>query len=67
MLNYDHQWSECTNCGRYEKFKITIVQKDDKYFYITRCPKCKAYDEVKSITLKEVEVLKLTPQKGKLT
>ena len=66
MLNYDHRWSECPNCTRYEHFKIIVVQKNDKYYYITRCPKCKAYDEVKEITLKEVQSLKLIPQKGKI-
>lgn len=63
-LNYTHTWLECPRCTRYEHFKVVVVGKNDKYYYITRCPKCKAYDEIKSITSKEVKELGLNPQKG---
>lgn len=66
MLNYTHKWLECPRCSRYKHFKVFVLNKNKKYFYLTQCPTCKSYDEVKEITLREVGQLGLTPYKGKV-
>lgn len=47
---------ECLRCGRNNYFLVTVVQKDGQAYYLTQCPKCKAYDEVKEISENEYKI-----------
>lgn len=47
---------ECQRCGRNNYFIVTAAEKDEKFYYMTQCPKCKAYDECREITENEYKI-----------
>lgn len=65
MRKYTDSPCDCYNCGKRNYFLVTIVQKDTKSYYLTKCPKCNTYDEVKNITNEEFESFR-PPKEGKV-
>ena len=55
MRKYTNVPFECNRCGKRNYFLITVVQKDEKGYYLTKCPKCNTYDDVKNITKEEFD------------
>jgi hypothetical protein len=55
MRKYTYGLCECYNCGKRNNFLIVVVKKNKKAYYLTQCPKCKKYDEIKEITQAEFE------------
>jgi len=55
MRKYTYNLCECYHCGKKNNFLITVLMRDNQAYYLTQCPKCKKYDEVKKITKTEFE------------
>ncbi len=55
MVKYTQEIIKCRSCWKQNNFDVEVVEKDGIQYYLTRCPKCKSYDEIK----------KLTPDSGK--
>ena len=51
---------KCPSCWQKGYFIIKIVEKDSQSYYLTQCPKCKSYDEVKKLTKDESKIYKIT-------
>lgn len=57
MKKYTDRMMDCDKCNRRNIFLISVVEKNGKYYYLTQCPKCKSYDEVKVLTTYEYNKL----------
>ena len=53
MAKYTGTILECEKCYKKNSFLVEVVKKDDKAYYLTQCPRCKSYDEVREISLDE--------------
>lgn len=53
VKKYTDDFLKCQSCQRGNNFLIDVKKEGDQYFYLTQCPKCKSYDEVRRITAKE--------------
>ena len=58
MRKYTSTLCECHNCRKKNNFLITVLEKNKKAFYLTQCPKCKKYDDVKELTKAEFDSFK---------
>jgi phage FluMu protein Com len=47
---------ECQRCSKTNYFVVTIVAKDGQSYYLTQCPKCKSYDEVRKVAESELKI-----------
>lgn len=58
MAKYTDRIFECERCYKKNSFLVHVLKKDDLAYYLTQCPRCKSYDEVRNITLEEYESLR---------
>lgn len=58
MSKYTDRIFECEKCFKKNSFLVQVIKKDDQAYYLTQCPRCKSFDEIKKISLDEYEVLK---------
>jgi len=59
MLKWTDQTVECPRCGKRHYFEVQLIKQNEKVFYLTRCPRCKAYDDIKELTPDELKKFKL--------
>lgn len=52
---YTDEFLKCSSCLRGNNFLIDVVRDGDQYYYLTQCPKCKHFEEVRRITPKEAK------------
>ena len=50
---YTDELLRCVMCQRGNNFTIEIKQQGDREYFLTKCPKCGHYEEVRPITPKE--------------
>lgn len=61
MAKYTDRIFECEKCYKKNSFLVEVVKKDGHAYYLTQCPRCKSYDEVKEISLDDYEILRHKP------
>lgn len=65
MRKYTDSTFDCPKCGKKNYFLVTVVKKNTKCFYLTKCPRCSTYDDVREITETEFESFRpRTEQEG---
>lgn len=57
MGKYTKEMVLCLRCKRKNNFLILFQKQKGKTFYITQCPKCDAYDEIRDAYLNEIPTL----------
>ena len=65
MRKHTDRLFDCCHCNKRNYFLVTVLKKDKKAFYLTQCPRCKKYDEVKEISEAEFETFKPRSDKEK--
>lgn len=56
VQRYTNDFIKCTSCLRGNNFLVSVEKaKDGNYYYLTKCPKCGHFEEVKELTNKEAE------------
>lgn len=57
-MRYTTERILCTFCKKLNYFYKLIVEKNDKFYLLTKCPKCEKYEEVRLATPTEVMLTK---------
>lgn len=57
VKKFTTEWMKCESCHYGNNFLIEIKkdEKDDKYFYAEKCPRCNSYGEFRECTLREAK------------
>ena len=49
----DHQ--KCNSCLYGNPFDIEVKQQNEQWYYMTKCPRCGSFDEIKEISFRRAQ------------